>query len=117
MHIEIVSYGTGSRYAVDFTRDDVCALEKFLSDKGVFLSDRQVALFAETGEGVQFHRAGRRFVAAVIVRDITEQVQIDKARDIIRKFLARKDYMSPTFISRAKKVKQVADAYNLTHML
>ena len=116
MIIEISSYGSGSRYAVDFTRDNVCALEKFLATKGIFPSDRQISQFADSGDCVQFHRAGRRFVAGIVVRDITEQVMLEKARDIVRKFNRRPimQYAAkPYFMSHARKVKAVADQYGI----
>lgn len=120
MIISISSFGTTYRYNVDFSRDDKAALESFLTSKKVYLSDRQVGAFIATGEGVQFAGRGRKYYAAVIVRDITNEVMTDKARQIIRKFqrgINAQSAMSKTFISRALKVKKVAQAYGLENML
>ncbi|QDP66513.1 MAG: hypothetical protein Tp1111DCM1126091_19 [Prokaryotic dsDNA virus sp.] len=119
MIINVSAYGISSQYKVDFSRADKVALETFLATKGVYLSDRQVNAFVDSGEGVQFDGHGRKWIAATTVRDITNEVMTDKARQIIRKFLRSitANATSKTLVSRAMKVKKVAQAYNLEHML
>lgn len=90
MKIEISSFGIGSRYTVDFDRTDTTSLETFLASKGVFPSDRQLKLFASSGECVEFTRIRGRNAVKSVVKDATEAVRRDawrlKARGIVNRW-------------------------------
>lgn len=86
MMLLISCFGTSYRYPVSFDRTDTVALEAFLADKDVFLSDKQVKLFAETGEGVVFSNENGKWMPKIIIRDNTEEVRIEKLRAMVVDF-------------------------------
>lgn len=116
---QIATCGCTTRFTMDSKDVSIETMGKVLFEHKLYMSNKQLQKLVDTGNGAIFERIHGKWVAMVVVSDITDKVKFEKALDIVinskryRESFYTGKISIDTFISICLKANKLADQYEL----